>query len=146
MRIEKGHIGGNEIDGRTTVADLGLAKMMSRKKDYIGRVLAARPGLTAAGRTQLVGLKPVESGARLRAGAHFLPLGAAPRAANDEGVMTSVCYSPTLQSWIGLGLVKSGAARIGQRVRAYDPVRGGDVEVEICAPCFLDPNGVRLHA
>jgi heterotetrameric sarcosine oxidase alpha subunit len=145
MRIEKGHIGGNEIDGRTTAADLGLGKMMSRKKDYIGRVLAERPGLTAAGRMQLVGLKPIARGARLRAGAHFLPLGAAAHAANDEGVMTSVAYSPTLECWIGLGLMKSGASRIGQRVRAYDPVRNGDVEVEICAPCFLDPKGVRLH-
>ncbi len=119
--------------------------MMSRKKDYIGRVLAERPGLTAPGRLQLVGLRPIDRGARLRAGAHFLPLGAAPRAANDEGVMTSVAYSPSLECWIGLGLVKSGASRIGQRIRAYDPVRDGDVEVEICAPCFLDPKGVRLH-
>ena len=145
MRIEKGHIGGNEIDGRTTAADLGLAKMMSRKKDYIGRVLAERPALIAPGRMQLVGLKPVEAGARLRAGAHILPLGAAPHAINDEGVITSVAFSPTLQSWIGLGLVKSGAARVGQHVRAYDPVRNGDVEVEIGPPCFLDAKGERLH-
>ena len=119
--------------------------MMSRKKDYVGRVLAERPGLVAPGRMQLVGLRPVAGGARLRAGAHVLPLGAAPHASNDEGVVTSVAYSPSLESWIALGLVKSGPARIGQRVRAYDPVRNGDVEVEISPPCFLDPTGARLH-
>src|SRR6185312_3272020 len=50
MRIEKGHIGGNEIDGRTTATDLGFAKMMSKKKDYIGRVLSERPVLQSADR------------------------------------------------------------------------------------------------
>ena len=45
MRIEKGHVAGNEIDGRTTARDLGLGRMMSTKKDYIGRVLAGRPAL-----------------------------------------------------------------------------------------------------
>jgi sarcosine oxidase subunit alpha len=30
-------------------------------------------------------------------------------------------------------------------VRAYDPVRNGDVEVEVCDPVFFDPQGARLH-
>jgi sarcosine oxidase subunit alpha len=30
-------------------------------------------------------------------------------------------------------------------VRAYDPVRNGDVEVEVCNPAFVDPQGARLH-
>ncbi len=59
--------------------------------------------------------------------------------------MTSVAYSPTLGHWIGLGLLKRGPERIGERVRAYDPVRGGDVLVEVCAPGFVDPDGERLR-
>ncbi len=50
MRIEKGHAGGPELDGRTTLHDLGLAKMASRKKDFIGRIMAERPALTDADR------------------------------------------------------------------------------------------------
>ena len=46
MRIEKGHVAGGELNGTTTAADLGLGKMMSSKKDYIGRMMAAREGLT----------------------------------------------------------------------------------------------------
>jgi sarcosine oxidase subunit alpha len=46
---------------------------------------------------------------------------------------------------IGLGLIKGGAARIGQRVRAVDPVRGRDTLVELCSPHFVDPEGVRVH-
>ena len=45
MRIEKGHVAGNEVNGQTTARDLGLARMMSTSKDYIGRVMAARPAL-----------------------------------------------------------------------------------------------------
>ena len=46
MRIEKGHVAGGELNGTTTAADLGLGKMMSSKKDYIGRMMATREGLT----------------------------------------------------------------------------------------------------
>ncbi|MFT4276445.1 MAG: sarcosine oxidase subunit alpha family protein [Rhodopseudomonas sp.] len=145
MRIEKGHVAGNELNGTTTAADLGLGRMMSRKKDFIGRVLAERPGLTAPDRPALVGIVPVDRSQRLRAGAHFLGLGAAPTMANDEGYVTSVAFSPMCGHWIGLGLLRHGPQRIGQRVRAYDPLRHGDTEVEIVAPVFFDPEGERLH-
>jgi heterotetrameric sarcosine oxidase alpha subunit len=145
MRIEKGHVAGAELNGQNTARDLGLAKMMSTRKDYIGRVMAQRPALLEPNRPMLVGFKPVDSNARLRAGAHFIPVGAAATAANDEGYMTSVVFSPMLGHWIGLGTLVHGPQRIGERVRAYDPVRNGDVEVEICNPVFFDPQGARLH-
>lgn len=145
LRIEKGHVAGNELNGQTTAADLGLGKMLSRRKDFIGRIMAQRPALVAPDRPRLVGLKPVDPRQRLRAGAHFLPLRAAATMENDQGHMTSVAYSPHLGHWIGLGLVKNGPERLGERIRAYDPVRNGDVEVEICQPVFLDPEGARLH-
>ena len=73
MRIlEKGHVAGNELNGTTTAADLGLGKLLSKKKDFIGRVLALRPGLNAPDRPVLVGVKPVDSMTRLYAGAHLL--------------------------------------------------------------------------
>jgi methylglutamate dehydrogenase subunit C len=145
MRIEKGHIAGNEINGQLTARDLGLGRMMSSKKDYIGRVMAQRPALVAPDRPALVGFQPVDRSARLRAGAHFIPVGAAATAENDEGHVTSVAFSPMLECWIGLGVLARGPQRIGERVRAYDPVRNGDVEVEICNPVFFDPEGARLH-
>ncbi|MGY2843494.1 heterotetrameric sarcosine oxidase alpha subunit [Bradyrhizobium sp. USDA 4509] len=145
MRIEKGHAAGNELNGMTTVTDLGLGRMMSRKKDFIGRMLAMRPGLADPKRPALIGIKPVVRTARLHAGAHFLALGATPNTENDEGYVTSVAFSPTLGHWIGLGLIKNGPTRIGERVRAYDPIRNRDTEVEIVSPIFVDPEGKRLH-
>ncbi len=145
MRIEKGHVAGNELNGQTTARDLGLGRMVSAKKDFIGRVMAKREALVAADRPVLVGFRPVNRSERLRAGAHFVGPGRSATLENDEGFMTSVAYSPSLRHWIGLGLLRNGPARIGERVRAVDPLRDGDVEVEICPACFLDPEGARLH-
>jgi sarcosine oxidase subunit alpha len=144
MRIEKGHVAGNELNGTTTADDLGLGKLLSRKKDFIGRVLAGRPGLTAPERPVLVGVRPVNRAARLYAGAHFLDAGAAATLANDQGFLSSVAFSPTLGHWIGLGFLGRGAARVGERIRAHDPLRSGDTEVEVTSPVFYDPAGERL--
>ena len=145
MRIEKGHVAGNELNGTTTARDLGLEKMMSRKKDFIGRAMAQRPDLLAQDRPQLVGFRPVDPAARITAGAHFLPLGQPATIDHDQGYMTSVAYSPHCGSLIGLGLLQNGPQRIGERVRAYDALRGLDTEVEIVSPVFVDPKGERLH-
>ncbi|MFG1375347.1 sarcosine oxidase subunit alpha family protein [Xanthobacter autotrophicus] len=141
MRIEKGHVSGSELTGQTCARDLGLAKMASTKKDYMGRVMAGRPAFTDPERPTLVGFKPVDRTARLRAGAHFLKVGATASTENNEGYMTSTAFSPTLGHSIGLGLLKRGPERMGEKVRAYDPVRGGDMEVEVCSPAFIDPQG-----
>ncbi len=66
-------------------------------------------------------------------------------AANDQGHVTSAAFSPTLGHWIGLALVRRGPDRHGEIVRAYDPVRGEDHPVELCAPAFVDPEGARLR-
>ncbi len=145
MRVEKGHVAGAELNGQTVARDLGLGRMMSRKKDYVGRVMAEREALNDPARPTLVGLRPTVAGVRLRAGAHFLPLGAAPTAENDQGYLTSTAFSPALGHWIGLGLLSNGPQRIGEQIRAYDPVRGGDVVVEVVNPVFVDPEGARLH-
>jgi sarcosine oxidase subunit alpha len=145
LRIEKGHPAGGELNGQTTAHDLGMGKMLSTKKDFIGRFMAQRPALTDPARPTLVGLRPLDREQRLRAGAHLLPKDAAPVAANDQGYVTSVAFSPSLGHWIGLGLLAHGPERHGEIVRAFDPVRRGDVLVEVRPPCFIDPEGERLR-
>jgi hypothetical protein len=39
----------------------------------------------------------------------------------------------------------SGRHRLGERLRAHSPIRGGDVEVEVVSPVFFDPEGERLR-
>jgi sarcosine oxidase subunit alpha len=60
--------------------------------------------------------------------------------------VTSAAYSPSLGHWIGLALLANGPARMGETIRVYDPVRGGDFMAEIVSPVFVDPEGGRLHA
>ncbi|HZT01716.1 MAG TPA: sarcosine oxidase subunit alpha family protein [Steroidobacteraceae bacterium] len=146
MRIEKGHIAGAELNGTTTAHDLGLGRMLSAQKDYIGRVLAGRPGLSAPERPALIGVKPLTPDAKLTTGAHFLRLGAQPSLENDEGFISSTTFSPTLGHWIGLGFLRSGRKRIGERVRAHNPLLRGELEVEVTNPVFYDADGKRLRA
>ena len=40
-------------------------------------------------------------------------------------------------------MIAGGPDRVGENVRVYDPVRGGDVVAEIVPPCFVDPKGER---
>jgi glycine cleavage system aminomethyltransferase T len=146
MRIEKGHPAGNELNGQTTAHDLGLHKLLSARKEFIGCALAARPVLTAPSRQTLVGLRPVDPMERLRAGSHLLPQDAAPTAANDQGHITSAVFSPTFNHTIALALLCNGPARIGETIRVYDPIRNGDCLAEVVHPVFYDRDGVRLRA
>lgn len=145
MRIEKGHVAGNELNGTSTALNMGLGKMVSRKKDSIGMVLSQREGMTRDDGLRLVGVKPVDPGAALKAGSHFLKAGAEAVAVNDDGWLTSMVYSPHVGSHIALGYLKNGSNRMGEKIRVVNLLAGTDTEVEIVSPHFVDPDGERLR-
>ncbi|MGH6833694.1 MAG: sarcosine oxidase subunit alpha, partial [Methyloceanibacter sp.] len=99
LRIEKGHPAGSELNGQTSAHDLGFGKLLTTKKDFIGRFMAARPALTDPARPTLVGLRPLDREDRLRAGAHLLPKDAESVAKHDQGYVTSIAFSPSLNHW-----------------------------------------------
>ena len=146
MRIEKGHVAGGELNGTTTAGDLGMGKMVSTKKDFIGRMMAQRPGLVDPNRQQVVGIRPVDPSHRIRAGAHLLKKDDKPSMANDQGYITGVAWSPMLDMWVGLALFANGRARHGEIVQAWDGLRGHLVLAEICDPMHFDKENKRLHA
>ncbi len=145
MRIEKGHAAGNELNGQTSALNLGMGRMVSKKKDCIGNTLSERPEMNREDAIRLVGFKPVNPAEALNAGAHFIAKGDMATMANDQGWMTSVAYSPSLGHSIGLGFIKRGHERMGEIVRAVDPIRQREVEVEITSAHFIDPEGGRLR-
>ncbi|MES2334644.1 MAG: sarcosine oxidase subunit alpha family protein [Pseudomonadota bacterium] len=145
MRIEKGHVAGGELNGTSTALNMGLGKMVSKKKDSIGMVLSQREGLTDEDGYRLVGVRPVDPKASLTAGSHFLEKGVAPVAANDGGWLTSKVYSPHLGCDIALGYLKAGDRKIGHRMRIVNLLAGLDTEVEIISPHMFDPEGERLR-
>ena len=133
------------VHGRTTARDLGLGKLVSAKKDCVGRVLSERSALVASDRPIFVGLKAVDPAQSLSAGAHLLAPGAPASAEHDDGHVTSVAPSPTLRCDIGLGFLKRGRERIGERIRAVDLLRDHDVLCEVVDPVFIDAKGERLR-
>ena len=139
LRIEKGFITHSEIDGRTTPGDLGLGKMVSTKKDdFIGRVMLSREGLQRENREQLVGLRPVNAAHRILAGGHLIEPDAAPTMANDQGHVTSACWSPHLKSTIALAMLKDGRDRHGEILTVWDGLRGIETRAIVGDPVFID--------
>ncbi len=145
LRIEKGFITHAEIHGRVTAFDVGLQGMMSKKKDFIGKAASTRPGLSGPLREQLVGLRPVQAGQRLWAGAHLFAPGEEATAEASQGYVTSVAHAPTSHGWIGLGFLVNGRARTGEMVRMLDHLRRTDILCEVCDPVFLDKDGGRAR-
>lgn len=145
LRIEKGHITHAEIHGRTTAFDIGFARMVSAKKDCIGKTLAARPGMIDDAREQLVGLRPVSQRGTLLAGAHLFDKGDDAVRVNDRGYITSVGYSPGLGTHLGLAFIANGRARHGEEVRAVDHLRGSEVMCVITDLVAFDVDGGRLR-
>jgi len=145
MRIEKGHAAGNELTGQTTAANLGMGRMVSKKKDCIGNILSERPEMSRDDGLCFVGFRPVNRTEVLTSGAHFIALGKSVAMDNDEGWMSSITYSPELGYSIGIGFIKRGHERLGEVVRAVDLVHDKDIDVEIVSPQFIDPEGERLR-
>ncbi|CAM3844357.1 sarcosine oxidase subunit alpha family protein [Paracoccus yeei] len=144
LRIEKGHAAGNELNGQTTAQMLGMGKMVSTRKDSIGAALSRREGLVADRRV-LVGFQPVDPADPVMAGAHLFAEGAAQDTANDQGWITSACYSPHVGSAIGLGYLVNGDSRKGEVVVAANPLQGQSVRLRVVSAHFVDPEGGRVR-
>ena len=145
LRIEKGFITHSEIHGRVTAFDIGMDGMISAKKDCIGKDAAQRPGLKEEDREQLVAIKPTQASGQLIAGARMFDLGAEAVRVNDQGYVTSMCYSPTLGHDLALAFVRRGPARVGDRMQLVDHLRDVRTEVEILSPVVFDPKGERAR-
>jgi len=145
LRIEKGHVAGLELDHRNSLDDLGLGKMASDKKPFIGDQLRKREHMMAADRWSLVGLELNEPDKKLRGGAILF-------AATDEikghgrGYITSVTWSTDLNCFIALALYQGGLKHEGEQIICAFPLKNEQVKARIVSPHFIDSTGTRLHA
>ncbi len=145
LRIEKGHVAGLELDHRNSLDDLGLGKMASSKKSFVGDTLRMREDMMAPERWSLVGLELLEPGKKLRGGAILF-------AAKDEikghgrGYITSVTWSTDLQIYVALGLYQGGLAHENEEIIAAFPLKNEKVRLRIVSPHFIDREGTRLNA
>ncbi|WP_378950319.1 sarcosine oxidase subunit alpha family protein [Mesorhizobium sp. ANAO-SY3R2] len=144
LRIEKGHVTGAEIDGRTSAHDLNLQWMLSKKKPFIGSAMMDREGLVAPDRLELVGLVSLD-GRPLNGGAHIVTVADPENPHDSLGHITGACFSPALGRYIALALVSGGKARHGKRAYVSDPLRNRFGPVDIVSHHFFDPEGKRMH-
>ena len=144
LRAEKGYIiAGQETDGSVTPIDLGFGRMVSKKKDFIGKRSLSRADTARENRKQLVGLLTKDETEVLPEGAQIV---AEPRPMPPMemiGHVTSSYYSANLGRSIALALIRSGQSRIGEAV--FAPLPGKRVMARIVEPVFFDPEGQRLH-
>jgi glycine cleavage system aminomethyltransferase T len=143
LRIEKGHVTGAELNGNTSADDLGFARMLKRHGDFIGRVLSQRAGMSASDRLQLVGVRPLDPGQRLRNGAQLV---AHEARSTSLGYLTSSTPGVELDGWVGLALLAAGRRRVGQQLLAVSPLHDEQVELRIVSPHMLDPENARVRA
>ena len=144
LRIEKGHVAGPEINGQTTVLDLGLGGLQSKLKHNIGKGLATREGLIDPSRPAIVGLVPVDGETRIKAGAQLVEKPDAPPVAM-LGHVTSTAHSGELDHTIALALLRDGKEREGDELYAAYPLGNEAVKVRVVSPHFVDPDGERMR-
>ena len=145
LRIEKGHVAGPELDGRTTLADLGLEKMASKKKSFVGQSLGQRPEMVAADRRRLVGLIPLNNTEALAGGALLF---ADENSVHGHGIgwVSSVTWSDSIDNRFALAFVEGGMEAWGGKTLVVDDaIRGGRCHAQVVPSCLFDPQGERLH-
>ncbi len=144
LRAEKGFIiAGQETDGTVTPLDLGMERMCSQAKDWIGRRSLERPDSRRADRKQLVGLRSEDPDFVLPEGAQIVEHFGGEPPVPMIGHVTSSYWSQNLGHSIALALVRGGRARHGQEVLL--PLQGHVARATVCEPVFFDPTGERMN-
>jgi sarcosine oxidase subunit alpha len=144
LRTEKGylHVGG-DTDGTTNALDVGFAAIVEKKQaDFVGKRSLLRAWDQRQDRRQYVGVEPLNENEDLQPGAHFVTPPDEGR--RSQGMVTSACFSPTLNRAIGLGLLERGFERKGEIVAVFD--EGRSFDVRITDPVFYDPDGEKMNA
>jgi sarcosine oxidase subunit alpha len=146
LRTEKGFILiGTDTDGMTLPDDLGMpGPLRSKKEDFVGKRSLLTPDATRPDRRQLVGLLPEDPRFVPAAGAHAIVREG--DGIRSIGWITTSWPSPTLGRSIALGMIEQGRKLAAEKATVELYHLGETSRAVVTAPCFLDPEGKRLHA
>jgi len=142
LRLEKGHVVGAELDGRTIPLDFGFDRMQKPDRDFVGRRSLEREAFAPGERRSLVGLVS-QDGQGIARGSQLV---ADPRATPPVkmlGHVTSTVFSSNLGKEIALALLEDADAWQGRTLWAASPLTGRNVPVTVGGAVFVDPEGAR---
>jgi sarcosine oxidase subunit alpha len=145
LRAEKGFIiVGQDTDGSVTPIDLGMERMVSRQKDFLGKRSLFREDTVRIDRKQLVGLLTRDPAFVAPEGTQILNGSTTEAPVQMQEHVTSSYRSPTLDRSIALALVKGGHNRMNESV--WLALADGSVqEATIVSPVFFDPKQERQY-
>lgn len=145
LRIEKGFLAENEIDGRVTLYQLGRANWIDTlKTDFIGKYYVENRRTDSSGEPQLIGLRVVNKTDQLMAGYHLVnqkSLNKQP----TQGWISSATWSVVLDEPIALGFLCDGNQRLGETVYAVSPLDNQCIAVTVVSPQFLDNQAINTE-
>jgi sarcosine oxidase subunit alpha len=146
LRAEKAFpIVGQDTDGTVTPQDLGMAWVVSKQKDFVGKRSFSRADTARPDRKHLVALLSQDRSTRLPEGTQVIapdtPVTPAEGPVPMLGHVTSSYASQALEQPFALALVADGRNRIGQTLLA--PVGDDLVPVTVADPVLYDPEGTK---
>ena len=145
LRAEKGFIiVGQDTDGSITPDDAGMAWVVDKRKDFLGKRSLSRSDMLRGDRKQLVGLLAAAPSEVLPEGGHVVEGPNARRPRPSLGHVTSSYYSACLGRSIALAMIKGGRSRMGGQVYVSG-TDGRTAAATICSPVFYDPAGERQN-
>lgn len=144
LRAEKGYpIVGQDTDGSVTPQDAGMAWVVSKAKDFIGKRSYSRVDTARTDRKHLVSLLPADPALRLPEGTQLIGHTAVVNRGIQPvpmlGHVTSSYHSAALGRSFALALVKNGRNLIGQTLTAA--VGDQLVDVVVAETVLYDPEG-----
>ena len=146
LRAEKGYpIVGQDTDGSVTPQDAGMAWVVSKVKDFIGKRSYTRIDTARTDRKHLVSVLPIDPALRLPEGTQLIGHTASVNVGIQPvpmlGHLTSSYHSVALGRSFALALIKNGRNLIGQTLTA---AVGRDlVDVVVGETVLYDPEGNR---
>ena len=146
LRIEMGHVAGSEIDGRTIAYDLSLERMLSQKKDFIGKRSLSRKAFNEEGREKIVGVVPLDKKTSIPEGSYLVKNAKAQLPNPKLGYVSASCWSVEYDNPFSLAIIKDGKKRMGEKLYAVSPLKKISIPVEIVSQHYVDPDGKRVRS
>ncbi|MEC8710602.1 MAG: glycine cleavage T C-terminal barrel domain-containing protein, partial [Pseudomonadota bacterium] len=136
-----------ELDGRVSMDDVGLGKMVSTKKDFVGKAMSGRTAFTDPNRVKMIGLVATQADERIIGGGIVFDSKDGPFDHTTMlGYVTSVAaFSPLKDRSIALAFIKNAADYHGKTLYVVSHVHNrAIIEVKAESPHFYDPKNEKV--